>query len=153
MRLADLLQSSPAGMFGFRDFWQKMDTARRPRALVVDDEADICRMLGDMLHWLGLDPDGATHSREALTRLETDGTYDLLVADLVMRDMSGWDLVQEARGTNPDLRVLLVTGLPTRSTFARARLAGLPLLGKPFTMRALESAVREAINRAHLPPR
>jgi DNA-binding response OmpR family regulator len=131
-------------MLALRNLWRRNE-ARRPRALVVDDEAEVCRMLGDMLHWLGLDPDGATRSQEALALLETDGAYDLLVADLVMPDMSGWDLVSEARGVRPDLRVLLLTGLPTRSAFARARQAGLPLLPKPFTMRALEAAVRDAI--------
>jgi CheY-like chemotaxis protein len=139
-------------MLSFRDLWRR-NTIRRPRALVVDDEAEVCRMLGDMLHWLGLDPEGATHSREALARLEADAAYDLLVADLVMPDMSGWDLVEEARGVHPDLRVLLLTGLPSRSAFARARLAGLPLLRKPFTMRALEAAVREAIGRRDHPGR
>jgi DNA-binding response OmpR family regulator len=139
-------------MLALRDLW-RTNEARRPRALVVDDEAEVCRMMGDMLHWLGLDPDGATQSREALTLLETDGAYDLLVADLVMPDMSGWDLVSEARGVHPDLRVLLLTGLPTRSAFARARQAGLPLLPKPFTMRALEAAVRDAIGRADFPTR
>jgi DNA-binding NtrC family response regulator len=134
-------------MLSIRDLWRR-NTARRPRALVVDDQAEVCQMLGDMLHWLGLDPDGATRPREALTRLVTDGDYDLLVTDLVMPDMSGWQLVAEARGTHPDLRVLLLTGVPTRSAFARARLAGLPLLGKPFTMRALEVAVRDAIGGA-----
>jgi DNA-binding response OmpR family regulator len=134
-------------MLALRDLWRKNEL-RRPRALVVDDQADVCRMMGDMLHWLGLDPDGATQSKEALALLATDGAYDLLVADLVMPDMSGWDLVEEARGAHPDLRVLLLTGLPTRSAFARAREVGLPLLPKPFTMRALEAAVRDAIGRA-----
>jgi CheY-like chemotaxis protein len=150
--LAERLHWIRDGMLSFRDLWQRNPT-RRPRALVVDDEADVRCMLGDMLHWLGLDPDGATHSREALTRLETDGVYDLLVADLVMPDMSGWELVAEARGVHPDLRVLLLTGVPTRSAFARARLAGLPLLGRPFTMRALEAAVRDAIGGVVLPAR
>jgi DNA-binding NtrC family response regulator len=132
-------------MFALRDLWPR-NTVRRPRALVVDDKADTCRMLGDMLHWLGLDPDGATHSRDALARLETDGAYDLLVADLLIGGTSGWDLIEEARGVDPGLRVLIVTGLATHSTFARARQAGLPVLRKPFTMRALEAAVRAAIS-------
>ena len=122
-----------------------MDGARRPRVLIVENDAVVGRMLGDMLHWLGCDPEESLEARDALVRLDGDAEYDLLVTDLQMPEMTGWDLAQTARTWRPQLRVLLITGLPSEAVTERARQARLDLLAKPFTMEALETAVRRAL--------
>jgi CheY-like chemotaxis protein len=125
-----------------------VDAGRRPRALIVDDNAVICRMLGDMLHWLGVDVEELRQGRDALARLDGDDGYDLLVAELQMPEMNGWDLAKAARARRAHLRVLLITGHPSVAVLERAQQAGLGLLPKPFTMKALETAVRRVLSSA-----
>jgi CheY-like chemotaxis protein len=125
-----------------------VDAGRRPRALIVDDNAVIGRMLGDMLYWLGVDTDELRHGRDALARLDGDDGYDLLVADLQMPESNGWDFAQAARARRPHLRVLLITGHPSVAVLERAQQAGLGLLPRPFTMKALETAVGRVLAKA-----
>jgi Response regulator receiver domain len=75
-----------------------VEAGRRPRVLIVDDNAVIARMLGEMLHWLGVDAEELLQGRDPLARLDGDDGYDLLVADLHMSEINGWDLAQAASG-------------------------------------------------------
>ena len=75
--------------------------------------------------------------------------YDLVLTDLGMPDMSGWEVAARIRAQDPDLPVVLVTGWGTTiddSEIARSGIAG--VVHKPFEIRDLvETVHREISNR------
>jgi two-component system response regulator CpxR len=66
------------------------------RILVVDDDEDACDILTQVLKHLGHIPDCVQDSVEGLQRV-LSGRYDVLLLDLVMPGLSGFDLLRAAR--------------------------------------------------------
>ncbi|MGM0576473.1 MAG: PAS domain S-box protein [Myxococcota bacterium] len=114
---------------------------RRPRVLVVDDEAPVGRMLRRMLRrdWEVL---AVTSSREALPLLR-DGRWDAVVCDLMLPDMTGMDLY-EAVDEDVRRRFVFLTGgafTPRARTFLEEVSA--PTLDKPVDARVLRDTLRD----------
>jgi EAL domain-containing protein (putative c-di-GMP-specific phosphodiesterase class I) len=79
--------------------------------LLVDDDASVLRALGRTLRRRGYDV--ATASSVAGAREHLDSLdVDIVLADFALRDGNGLDVVDAARGRDPDLPVLLIAGNP-----------------------------------------
>jgi DNA-binding response OmpR family regulator len=101
--------------------------------LIVDDEPKICRLLSGFFSSRGFTAATAQSGREALSRLE-ESVPDYLLLDIAMPDMSGLELLREAKTRYPDLKVVMVTALDDEETKAEALRAGaLDYVTKPFT--------------------
>lgn len=88
------------------------------RILVVDDEVDVLGYFSRVLRRLG-DVETAGSRREALDTLrEARVSFDLVVADLVLGDGSGEDVLVAAAGYDAGTRGILVTGKLTRTEWA-----------------------------------
>ncbi len=74
---------------------------------------------------------------------EHDGTIDLLLTDVVMPKMGGWQVAQRVRSRWPDVGVLYMSGYMD-DTIARRGDFG-PLLEKPFTRAQLVTAVEKQL--------
>jgi signal transduction histidine kinase/CheY-like chemotaxis protein len=118
----------------------------RARVLVVDDEplvgTVLCRTLSD--HEVTV-----VHSaREALDRIARGERYELILADLLMPEMTGMDLYQAVQGLDATLarRFLFLTG-GAFTAAARAFLDSEPVecVEKPFDLAALRAAVARRI--------
>jgi signal transduction histidine kinase len=126
--------------------------ARPPRAaegahiLVVDDDPDVRWIIAQDLQEIGYVVTEADSGRAALEILERDTPCDLMVADLVMPELSGLDTLRLARRTRPDLKVLFASGYADLSRFG-ANLASHSLLKKPFKPGTLAEAVQNALQR------
>ena len=68
------------------------------RILVVDDDPDACDILTHVLEHLGYSADCSQDSVEALRRLQRE-YFDVVLLDLVMPGLSGFDLLRAARST------------------------------------------------------
>lgn len=66
------------------------------RVLVVDDDADACEILSQVLKHLGHVPECLLDPTEALPRIQR-GRFDVVLTDLVMPGLSGFDLLRAAR--------------------------------------------------------
>lgn len=73
-----------------------------PRVLIVDDDAAIRKMLVDVLSLEGFAAETARDGREALALLEA-GSYQVVLLDLMMPIMDGWELCRTLR-ERPALR-------------------------------------------------
>jgi CheY-like chemotaxis protein len=84
---------------------------RRPRLLLVDDEPALLRALRRQLAGLA-DVVTIGSGREALELLLRDSSFDLVLCDLMMPDMTGMDLHQRLTQERPDLieRIVWMTG-------------------------------------------
>jgi two-component system cell cycle sensor histidine kinase/response regulator CckA len=72
-----------------------------PRALVVDDDAEVRRTLARVLQSLGLSTLEAANGREALALLEEQGEVPLIVSDLYMPEMDGITFLREVHRRCP----------------------------------------------------
>jgi CheY-like chemotaxis protein len=102
-------------------------SARPRRALVVDDDALVCRMLADALRERGFEVLTATDAKEGLSALSEELlALDLLVTDVVMPGMGGEDFVRLIRktGGEVDLAIVCVSGQLGTDVEKRLELAG-----------------------------
>jgi PAS domain S-box-containing protein len=95
------------------------------RILVVDDDLGVCQSLRDLLTQEGCEVLVATGGREGLARLET-ADVDLVLSDVVMPDLDGYQLFCEVRERHPGLPVVLMTAFhfDKDHVIKRSRIAG-----------------------------
>jgi CheY-like chemotaxis protein len=117
----------------------------RLRALLVDDDEQVRRLLGLMLEGFGLDVTEAGSADEAVGCLEAGG-YDVVVTDVVMPGRNGVDLVREIDARWPGTATVLVTGYAEASVLREAP-AHTSVVMKPLMPDDLRKAVAEARTR------
>ncbi len=121
---------------------------RREVVLVVEDEPAVRQFSVDALHELGyhvLEADGAA---AALRLLDAHPEIVLLFTDVVMPDINGAKLADEARRRRPDLKVLFTTGYTRNAVVHNGVLdPGVELIGKPFNLEALAAKVRAVLEK------
>jgi DNA-binding response OmpR family regulator len=89
---------------------QKKSGAHPLRCLVVDDDGNVLKIVAKMLTMIGFQKvDTAQMKPELMNRLAT-GSYDLLVTDLEMPDMNGFDLIHRIKKEVHEAKVIIMTG-------------------------------------------
>ena len=117
--------------------------------LVVDDEPIVLHMLVRTLEQK-FNVVACHSAKEALASVRHGG-YSAMVSDINMPDMSGLELLRAVHDVDPDLPVLLVTGLPSWEGAAEAiELGVFRYLPKPFDIGHLRKMVTEATQLCRL---
>lgn len=118
----------------------------RHTALVVDPDELGRTAAAWYLSELGYDVIEASDPREALTACEhTDSSIDVLLADIVLPEMSGPVLAQRVRQTHPEVQAVCMSAYPTRLLVRDGRLLpGQRSLRKPFSKADLIEALSSA---------
>ncbi|ALN74413.1 response regulator [Aureimonas sp. AU20] len=122
------------------------------RILVVDDDAEIRRLLGRYLEEQGFDVRLAADRRDCEAQLAAE-TFDLMVLDVMLPDGSGLDICREVKDRTPELAIILLTALKEDVD----RIIGLELgaddyLVKPFNPRELVARIRAVLRRGGVAP-
>jgi signal transduction histidine kinase/CheY-like chemotaxis protein len=114
--------------------------------LVVDDEAGIALLCNRILSRAGYQVTSLTDPREAIEYLQQKHV-DLLLVDIRMPEVDGFDVISRAQLVQPDIAVLVMTGFGTVETAIRALRQGVDgLLLKPFQKSdELVQAARQAL--------
>ncbi len=123
------------------------EPAIRCRVLVVDDEEPVARLLARLLRQLGHDPLIVDSGAAAIERIRRE-PFDLVLSDVKMPGMSGFELHQTIKQYSPELaaRVVFVTGdMLSAATQARIAQTGNPYIAKPFAIDRLEALVRSLL--------
>jgi PAS domain S-box-containing protein len=117
------------------------------RILVVDDEPAVRRVIARMLESLGYAVVALGDGREAVDYFRTRGAVlDLVIVDLDMPGMGGEECFRRLRELDPDVRVLVSTGLGPAGAVESLLAAGARgYLGKPYLMAQLSDAVARAL--------
>jgi CheY-like chemotaxis protein len=121
--------------------------ARRARVLIVDDEVAIIRSLGALLE-TDYDVVMMTSGREAMEALLGGATYDVVLCDLMMPNVTGMDIYEKLAEVRPGEQAKLV--FMTGGAFtdrARAFLAGITneCVEKPFPISDLDAIIAKLI--------
>jgi two-component system response regulator MprA len=119
------------------------------KVFVVDDDAAVRESLGRALRLEGYEVELAADGAEALERLESDGSPDLVVLDVLMPNVDGLEVCRRIRRSGSRLPVLMLTA---RDEVAD-RVAGLDAgaddyVVKPFALAELLARVRALLRRS-----
>jgi putative nucleotidyltransferase with HDIG domain len=121
------------------------------RILVVDDDVSILEIVSSMLAHAGYECDTAKSGQEAISVLQADDSYALLLSDLAMEGMDGFALLERVRRIRPQLPVVMVTAVHDISVaLAAIRSGAYDYLLKPFEREQLIAAVRRALENRRL---
>lgn len=119
--------------------------------LVVEDDTLLRQVLRRTLERAGHRVFDAATGSEALRLLERQ-PVDVLITDLGLPGMSGWDVARAARQLLPEVRVLLTTGWGERLAAEDAQRSGvMEILPKPLEQRTLLDAVQRAMRARRWP--
>jgi len=125
-----------------------MGTAER--ILVVDDEVEIGEMIKLRLSEEGYCVETVADGRQALAILASQ-TFDLIITDLMMPDMSGLDVLAEVKRRLPGAEVILITAHGSLDSAVEALRQGAhDYLTKPFSLGALVHSVQRTLAYSHL---
>jgi two-component system capsular synthesis sensor histidine kinase RcsC len=115
-----------------------------PRVLIIEDDPVVRGAVQALLDYFGYESGLAADGPSGLRRFEGE-PWDLVVTDLTLPGMSGWEVVDAIRGRAPTLPVILITGVDDPMVRTRARASHVLLLLKPFGLDALQAALSEAV--------
>jgi CheY-like chemotaxis protein len=120
------------------------------RILVVDDEEHIRSLLADILLDVGYEVDTAEDGAGALERID-GGTYDLVITDLGMTEVTGWDVARRCLERDPGMGVILITGWAASLDPVEVATHGIArALRKPFEMDEILEAVEDVLRSRNL---
>lgn len=123
-----------------------MNNTKKSRILVIDDEVSITSSLKRTLELSGYQCDTVNCGKDALRKLREKSTYDLIITDIRLPDISGIEILDIVTVKYPFLPVIVITGYASiESTKEAIRKGALDYLPKPFTTGALINAVNNAL--------
>ncbi|MGJ4858250.1 response regulator [Labrys sp. KB_33_2] len=113
--------------------------------LVVEDEAVIQLLVVDILNDLGFATLEAKDADSAISLLKSADSIDLLITDIGLPGMNGWDLARLARQATPALKVLFLTGYEAAERQDLEMDEGQDVIVKPFETGEFEAKVRSML--------
>lgn len=114
------------------------------RILLVDDNTVVRDMLVDLVAALGYRADAAANGEQALALFDR-GQYSIVLTDLVMPGMSGWDVLAALRQRDPQLPVVIITGSPVAGD-PRACQPGVAVVKKPIDVTGLDATIKRMLH-------
>jgi CheY-like chemotaxis protein len=86
-----------------------LSSGHRHFVIVVDDDVNIRRLFADGLRAAGVEVHAASSGEEALRSVDSNPDACVVLADVRMPQMDGWDLERALRRTSPELPVVLLS--------------------------------------------
>ena len=124
------------------------DESGTGRLLVVDDDPAVLTVASRILSRAGYDVSSAEGSAAALELAEEEGSFDLLLTDVVMPGMNGRELAEAFHERWPETPVLYMSAYTEDEVIREGiRLNSVTLLSKPFSVEEIVGAVESALAR------
>jgi DNA-binding response OmpR family regulator len=120
-----------------------------PRILIVDDEHSVQKLLASALRKDGYEVVGALDGQAALDRV-ADGTFDLLVLDLTLPKVDGFEVCRQVRATSSVPIIMLTAKVEEIDKVLGLELGADDYITKPFSMREFRSRVKAVLRRSQL---
>ena len=121
--------------------------APSPRLLVVDDEPNIRELLSASLRFAGFEVTAVGSGRDAVAAA-TSGQPDLVVLDVMLPDMDGFEVLRKIRSGRRQVPVLFLTARDgTEDKVAGLTLGGDDYVTKPFSLEEVVARIRAVLRR------
>ena len=126
---------------------EKNLTPKKKKVLVIDDQPIVTDLLVSVLERMNYESEVASSGTDGLEAFRRDG-FDLVITDLGMPDVSGWDVSKQVKERNPKVPVVVITGWgvdpdPNRMKESKADL----IMYKPFQIEELEKSIRGLLQK------
>jgi DNA-binding NtrC family response regulator len=115
------------------------------KIVVIDDEKIVCDMTKKILEAEGYEVETFTDSQLALERIQTQ-SFDLVITDLKMENVSGMDILKEVNRLYPQTRVIMLTAYATLdATIEAIRERIYDFFPKPVKIDEMKKSVKKAL--------
>lgn len=115
------------------------------KILVIDDDPSIRNMLEIVLKKSGYDVTCTDSGKSALEKLKKE-TFDLIISDIKMPDITGIDLLKKIKAINPEIPVILITAFASANDAVEAmKLGAEDYVTKPFNLDELRIIIHRAL--------
>ena len=116
------------------------------KALIVDDEIDVCYLLSSILKYENLQASYVNSISEA-KRVLKEGHHSIIFLDNHLPDGFGINFIKEIKKLNPRVKIVMITAHDTNNDRTRAYEQGVDrFIGKPFTRESILNAVESLVN-------
>jgi DNA-binding NtrC family response regulator len=120
------------------------------RVLVVDDEKNVRVLFERVLSKEGYQVECAASGAEAIDKLAKH-SFDVVVTDLKMDGIDGFDVIKKGKRERRDLPFVLISGYGTSQTASLAAKEGADVfLAKPIDLVDLKTAIKKALQKKRL---
>jgi two-component system OmpR family response regulator len=120
-----------------------------PRILVVEDEKNVAYVVTTALRLAGFDSVGTENGREALALASDQETYDLVILDVMLPDLDGFEVCRRMRFQGIDIPVMFLTAADAVEDRVRGlTIGGDDYLTKPFSVEELVARVQVIFRRS-----
>ncbi|MDQ3282398.1 MAG: response regulator [Acidobacteriota bacterium] len=129
---------------------QKLDGTGR-RILVIDDDLAIRVLLQAVLKRMKFDVELAEDGAAGLEMIQSDGTYDLILLDLMMPRLNGYEFIEEIGQRHPEHRphIIVFTAAGKRGVDKIPPNSVCNSILKPFDLDTFIGIIGDCLNRAH----
>lgn len=111
--------------------------------LVIDDDDRVRALIKDILLFGGFQVIEASDGKTGVTYLEEGERVQMVLTDLGMPGMNGWDVVKAIKSKTPQIPVALITGWGVNLDEERIEESGVDwIIGKPFQVNDILETVR-----------
>jgi len=121
-------------------------TREGQRVLVVDDEEYVREATEQVLTEAGYHVATMADAQDAVQWIEEEHEVDVVITDLQMPGMSGLELIDRLRSTQPNLPIVAISGLAEGRSEEALRAGAQSFLAKPLTADDLQAALRDVLN-------
>lgn len=120
------------------------------RVLVADDERFMAEMLQEIFEEEGMLVEAALDGKQALEKFHSS-SFDLVLLDLRMPEVSGMDVLREIKQTDPDIPVVVITAYGSVDSAVEAlKVGAYDFVTKPFKIEELKNIVHRALELERL---
>lgn len=125
----------------------EMSSTDRQKVLVVEDEPDTVLLLKNILRLAGFDVLSSPNGRDALRKYK-DLSPDIILLDLMMPDMDGWETLRYLREMS-DVPVIIISAIGSKDDIVKALKTGVDdYLTKPFFNAEVVARIQAVMRRA-----
>jgi len=120
------------------------------KIIVIDDEESMCKFMQIMLKKEGYDVVSTQNSKEALEKIKSSH-FDLVIADLMMPEMNGIELLSKVKSIDPDLSFIVMTAYASVDTAIEALKKGaFDYIAKPFKVDELKITIKKSLEQKRI---
>ncbi len=122
----------------------------KAKIIVIDDEESMCKFMQIMLKKEGYEVTSTQSSKDALEKIK-NSNFDLVIADLMMPELNGLELLSKVKSIDRDLSFIVMTAYASVDTAIEALKKGaFDYIAKPFKVDELKITIKKSLEQKRI---